>query len=56
MTRTGGEERSRDGEETYQHSFRDIVEEDEVTEHGDKAEETEASDHINHSVFQIKFA
>ena len=32
-------------------SLRDIVEEDEVTEHGDEADESKTSNNINNSIF-----
>ena len=37
-------------------SLRDIVEEDEVTEHGDEADQTKTSHNIDDSVLQIKFS
>ena len=40
----------------YNLSLRDIVEENEVTKHGDEADETKTSNNIDDSVFQIKFS
>ena len=41
---------------THHFSLRDIVQEDEVTEHGDEADEAESSHHVNHGVLQGKFS
>ena len=41
---------------TYYLSVRDIVEEDEVTKHGDEADETKTSNNVDNSVLQIKFS
>ena len=40
----------------YNLPVRDIVEEDEVTKHGDEADQTKASNNVDYSVFQIKFS
>ena len=40
----------------YKEAFVDIVEEDEVAEHGDEAEESETSDNVDHNIFQIKLS
>ena len=40
----------------YKEAFIDIVEEDEVAEHGDEAEESETSDNVDHNIFQIKLS
>ena len=37
-------------------SLRDIVEEDEVTEHCDEAEKTKSGHNVDHRVLQIKFS
>ena len=42
--------------DAYNWSLRDIVEEDEVAEHGDEAEETETSHDVDHCVLQIKLS
>ena len=34
----------------------DIVEEDEVTKHGDEADETKTSNNVDYGVFKIKFS
>ena len=34
----------------------DIVEEDEVAEHGDEAEEAESGNNVDHRVLQVKFS
>ena len=39
----------------YNFPLRDIVEEKEVTEHGDEAEDTKTSNKVYNGVFQIKF-
>ena len=41
---------------TYNLLFWDIVEEDEVAEHGDEAEETESSHNVDHCVLQVKLS
>ena len=41
---------------SYNFALRDIVEEDEVAEHGDEAEESETSDNVDHNIFQIKLS
>ena len=42
--------------DAYNWSLGDIVEEDEVAEHGDEAEETESSHNVDHCVLQIKLS
>ena len=42
--------------DAYNWSLGDIVEEDEVAEHGDEAEETESSNNVDHCVLQIKLS
>ena len=42
--------------DAYNWSLGDIVEEDEVAEHGDEAEETESSHNVDHCVLQVKFS
>ena len=40
----------------YDWSFGDIVEKDEVTEHGDEAEKAKSSHNVDHCVLQVKFS
>ena len=42
--------------DAYNWSLGDIVEEDEVAEHGDEAEETESSHNVDHCVLQVKLS
>ena len=44
------------GIRSYNFTLRDIVEEDEVTKHGDKAEKTKSSHNVDHRVLQIEFS
>ena len=44
------------GIRSYNFTLRDIVEEDEVTEHCDEAEKTKSSHNVDHRVLQIKFS
>ena len=39
---------------TYNRSLRDIVEKNEIAEHGDEAEKTKSSHNIDHCVLQVK--
>ena len=41
---------------TYNFPLRDIVEHDEVTEHGDEADESQAGHYIDHGVFQTELS
>ena len=41
---------------TYNFPLLDVVEEDEVTEHGDEAEQAQAGHYVDHSVLQIKLS
>ena len=40
----------------YYFSLGDIIEHDEVTEHGDEAEQAQAGHYVDHSVLQIKLS
>ena len=40
----------------YHLSFRNIVEKNEITKHGDETDETKTSNNIDDGIFQIKFA
>ena len=39
---------------TYNFPLLDVVEEDEVTEHGDEAEQAQARHDVDHGVLQVK--
>ena len=39
---------------TYNRSLRDIVEKNEIAEHGDEAEKPKSSHNIDHCVLQVK--
>ena len=41
---------------TYNFPFFDVVEEDEIAEHSDEAEEPESSHNVDHRVLQVKFS
>ena len=41
---------------SHNFSLRNIVEENEITEHGDEAEESQASHYVDHCVLQIKLS
>ena len=41
---------------SYNFTFGDIVEKDEVTEHGDEAEKPKSSHNVDHRVLQVKFS
>jgi hypothetical protein len=43
-------------DDPYKFPLRDIVEENEVTKHGDEADEPKSSNNIYNSVFQIKLS
>ena len=40
----------------YNFPLRNIVEENEITKHGDEAEKTKPSNNIDNSVFQVKLS
>ena len=50
LTRTGYIHRSN----TYYFALLDVVQEDEVTEHGDEGEKTQPGHNVDHSVLQVK--
>ena len=41
---------------TYNRSLGNVVEKDEVAEHGDEAEKSESGHNVDHRVFQVKFS
>ena len=43
-------------DDPYNFPLRAIVEENEVTKHGDEADETKSSNNVYNSVFQIKLS
>jgi hypothetical protein len=49
------DEKTRDKMISYNFPLGDIVEEDEVAEHGDEAEQPEAGHYVDHGVLQVKF-
>ena len=41
---------------TYNRSLRDIVEKNEIAEHGDEAEKSKPGHNVDHRVFQVKLS
>ena len=41
---------------SYQEAFIDIIEEDEIAEHGDETQKPKSSHNVNHNIFQIELS